>query len=105
MARAENTSFTSGRPFVGHRTMKLKKDEKLANLESVLAIAAEGFATLVWPGGEKILMDSLTANALKAVHDALRDDLKPKFAATIERSPGHLLKVVDFAWANVGFKS
>lgn len=77
---------------------------KPATIESVLEVAETGFATLEWEGGEKVLMDSLTANALKAVYDNINDKNKVKFAATLARSPGHLLKLLDFVWSKVGFK-
>jgi len=49
----------------------------------------------------RILVDKLTANALLACHEALREDLRPKFERMISGSPEQLRRVVDFCWKHV----
>ena len=78
---------------------------KPATLESVLDIAENGFATLEFSTGDKVLMDGSTANAIKAVYNALSSpELKAKAARMIENPVG-LYSLVEFAWKNVKFKN
>lgn len=51
--------------------------------------------------GTSTKVDPTTASALLAVHDALSDENKRKFAEHLGKSKAHFHKMLDFAWKSV----
>lgn len=53
------------------------------------------------PKVRQVLIDSLTARAILAVHDAVSDENKAKLARMIAHSPERLHRVASFAFERV----
>lgn len=94
-------------------------DIVFATLESVRKVVAERqHIRLVWPeegefvkGGFKfnaehhdfqpLILDTMTANMLCKVHEAVKPEPQAKVTEWIQRSRGHFAKIVQIGWGGV----